>query len=127
MNLPQPPSPKIRGRAGRGAELSRRHLATLMATLPVLLAAHPAQATTLESALRRTLPPGLDPRALGTALRAAHPACTTADCLAHAAPPDNLATLPSRSAADFANGHTITVNGWILSHTEAWLCAALAN
>jgi hypothetical protein len=71
------------------------------------------------------LPPGLDPLAIGAALRAVHPGCTRADCFAHAALAD-LAALPSVAAADFAAGRTVTVDGWILSHTEAWLCAALA-
>ncbi len=98
----------------------------VLALLPAaLLAPHGATAAPSATALRRALPPGLDPYAIGTALRATHPACSTADCLARAALP-NPADLPARIAADFATGHTITVDGWLLSHTEAWFCAALA-
>jgi hypothetical protein len=98
----------------------------LLALLPAaLLAPHGADAAPSAAALRRALPPGLDPYAIGTALRATHPACSTADCRARAALP-NPADLPARIAADFAAGRTVTVDGWVLSHTEAWLCAALA-
>jgi hypothetical protein len=79
----------------------------------------------MEAALRLVLPPGLEPRALGAALRAAHPDCTAQECLVRAALPD-LSVLPARSAADFAAGDIVAVDGWILSRTEAWLCAALA-
>ncbi len=77
------------------------------------------------AALRRHLPPGLDPHAIGATLRAAHPACSPADCQARAALSD-LADLAAASTADFARGNTVTVDGWVLSHTEAWLCATLA-
>ena len=77
------------------------------------------------AALRQHLPPGMDPHAIGAALRAAHPGCTTADCHTRAALPD-LARLPAASTADFARGDTVTVDGWVLSRTEAWLCATLA-
>jgi len=101
-----------------------------LAALPLLLAHRPARAASpyqagVESILARTLPPGLDPRALGRVMRAAHPTCTPADCHAHAALP-TLAALPSAIAADFAAGHTVTIDGWLLSRTEAWLCATLA-
>jgi hypothetical protein len=71
------------------------------------------------------LPPGLDPRAIGAALRAAHPGCSAAACRARAALAD-LGGLGAASAADFARGDTVTVDGWVLSRTEAWLCATLA-
>lgn len=98
----------------------------LLALLPAsLLAPHGADAAPSAATLRRHLPPGLDPHEIGAALRATHPTCSTADCLARAALP-NPADLPSRIAADFTAGATVTVDGWVLSHTEAWLCAALA-
>jgi len=101
-----------------------------MAGLPLLLALRPAHAALPHEAavaamLARTLPPALDARSIGRALRAAHPACTTADCRARAALAD-LAALPTATTADFATGATVTVDGWVLSRTEAWLCAALA-
>ncbi len=100
----------------------------LLALLPAaLLAPHGADAapSATAAALRRGLPPGLDPHQIGAALRVTHPDCSTADCLARAALP-NFADLQARIAADFAAGRTVTVDGWLLSHTEAWLCAALA-
>lgn len=108
----------------RPALLIRRNV---LAGLAALLFAGPAAAQQpgLRAALRHHLPPGLDPAALGAALRAAHPACSTQDCLARAALADPAA-LPAQSAADFAEGHTVIVDGWVLSRTEAWLCAALA-
>ena len=103
----------------------RRTLAAALAFLATAFTPRASRAASLATSLRQHLPPGLDPRALGAALRAAHPGCTAADCLARAALP-NPADLPARSSADFAAGRTITVNGWVLSRTEAWLCAALA-
>lgn len=120
------PSPAPQGREGEGAAphrfrtTRRRALAAAFAFLATALAPRPG----LAAALHRHLPPGLDPAVLGAALRVAHPTCTTADCLARAALP-NPADLPARAAADFAAGRTLAVNGWILSETEAWLCAAL--
>jgi len=101
----------------------------LLAILPALAVPPPAAAEppayAVAGALRRHLPQGLDPHAIGAAQRAAHPTCTPADCHAHAALP-TLAALPSAIAADFAAGHTVTIDGWLLSRTEAWLCATLA-
>ena len=40
--------------------------------------------------------------------------------------PVNLrATLADQIAEDFATGRVVTLAGWQLAHTEAWLCAAI--
>lgn len=110
--------------------LPRRALAAGLAVLAAPSSpgarALPGQAASsaLTAALRDVLPPSLDAGALGRWLRAAHPACTPAECLVRAGVRD-LATLPSRVAADFAAGRVVAVDGWLLSRTEAWLCAAI--
>lgn len=103
--------------------MQRRSLLLGLVCTPLACLAWPRPSAA--AALRRHLPPGLDPHAIGAALRAAHPACTQADCRARAALPD-LARLAAASSADFARGDTVTVDGWVLSRTEAWLCATLA-
>jgi len=129
--LRQPaPSPVGRGRAGegtcvQGSTATRRR--TLTAAFAFLTTPFPLRASCAGPVddLRRILPPGLDPAAIGAALRASYPGCTRGECRTRAALAD-LANLPARAAADFAAGRTVTVEGWILSRTEAWLCATIA-
>jgi hypothetical protein len=124
------PSPAGRGRKGEGAcvqgsTATRRRL--FAAAFAFLATAFPLRSSRAGPAdeLRRILPPGLDPAAIGAALRASYPTCSRGECRTRAALAD-LANLPARAAADFAAGHTVIVEGWILSRTEAWLCATLA-
>ena len=107
-----------------------RHQIGLTRRLALLLglaAAAPqsAHAATLRTTLASILPPGLDPATLGAELHAAGP-IPLADCLHRAGLastiPDHLA---ARITDDFAAGRVLTLAGWHLSHTEAWLCAAL--
>ncbi len=102
-----------------------RRRGVLLGLLGTALAWPRLAATPAAAALAAHLPPGLDPRAIGAALRAAHPGCSAAACRARAALAD-LGGLGAASAADFARGDTVTVDGWVLSRTEAWLCATLA-
>lgn len=111
------------------AAMSRRDLGAILlaavagAAPPVLA----APADTLEDTLREVLPPGLDPRALGERLLAERQGTPhRAACLAHAGGPAAPRDLKARVAADFAAGRILAVDGWQLSATEAWLCAALA-
>jgi hypothetical protein len=90
----------------------------------------PAGADRLATALRDVMPPGLDPLAVGRRLLAAPgaPSCR-GDCLARAGVDTALPAAPLRArvAEDFADGRVVAVDGWRLSATEAWMCAALAS
>ena len=102
--------------------LSRR-LAIALGLTALAPAAHNPNLRTRLAAL---LPPGLNPAAIGAALQAQTPtpfaACLdTAGCSLAPSP----AWLAGRVTEDFTTGRTLTVAGWHLSHTEAWLCAAL--
>ena len=109
---------------------TRRGLVAALAAL-LLFPARSKSAVTapppraIAAALRAILPPGLDPYRLGAQFHVDQPNCNPAHCLDRATLPD-LAALPARVAADFAAGDTVTIDGWVLSRTEAWLCAALA-
>ncbi len=81
----------------------------------------------LHATLAAILPPGLDPARLGAELYAAAP-IPLADCLHRAGlcgPLPSRATLTAQIANDFAAGRVVTIAGWHLSRTEAWLCAAI--
>ena len=99
--------------------------AVLAAILGTPFSAARAGERDLRDALRRHFPPGLDPIALGARLRAANPEQSVMEWRIHA-PLGAIADLPARAAADFAAGRTLAVDGWLLSRTEARLCAALA-
>lgn len=79
----------------------------------------------LRASLDGILPRALDPGHLGAALHTPAPVCL-ADCLHHAGTlvPEH-AWVAAQVAEDFARGRVVNVNGWRLSHTEAWLCAAI--
>ena len=77
----------------------------------------------LRATLAAILPPGLDPAQLGAELHATAP-IPLADCLQRAGLA-NRATLADQIAEDFATGRVVTLAGWQLAHTEAWLCAAI--
>lgn len=74
-------------------------------------------------ALRRHLPAGVDPAVVGREMRrtlglsASECARMAMGCVPH---------LAMQSAADFAAGNTVMVAGWMLSRTEALLCAGLS-
>jgi len=63
-------------------------------------------------------------RALGAAFRRSHPQVTVAP-----ASPSRLSDLLRTHSAsieeDFERGHLVVVNGWLVSHTEARICAAM--
>ena len=102
----------------------RRSVMAALFCLPATGARAGVCDTALLAALHRQLPPGLDPRAIGAALRAAPPGSGAAVWRAGAdlPSPDEL---PARAAADFAAGRIVIVQGWILSRAEGWACAAL--
>lgn len=98
---------------------------------PAMLRANNLHARNLHATLAAILPRGLDPAHLGAELHAAA-AIPLADCLHRAGlrgPFPDRATLAAQIAAqitdDFAAGRVITLAGWHLSRTEAWLCAAI--
>ena len=105
-----------------------RRLAMLLG-LAAVMAPHPAasRASDLRALLAALLPPSLPARQLGAQLRTTSPAAVAA-CLARAgvcAATLTPARLAVQVAEDFAAGRVVTVAGWHLAHTEAWLCAAL--
>ena len=86
-----------------------------------------SRASKLRALLAALLPPSLPARQLGAQLRASRPA-TFAACLARAGVCQATLTpahLAAQVAEDFAAGRVVSVAGWHLARTEAWLCAAL--
>jgi hypothetical protein len=84
----------------------------LSAAFLLPLAARPASATALFSHLPSA-------RVIGAAYIRSHPAD---DFDISELPPDRPA-IAARVRDDFANGRIVTVDGWMLSITEARLCA----
>ena len=101
-------------------------LAALSAGAP--WSARPAAATAgLDACLHRLLPPGIDVARLGARAQASKPV-GLAECLRLAGVMDAAPGwdwVPAQVSEDFATGRIVTVDGWQLSQTEAWLCAAL--
>jgi hypothetical protein len=126
--------------------LGRRHLLAAIGAAGALVAAEawaPARAAVRDPAVGRLV--GLfkhrdSARAVGAAYLALHPEEANADALVRligdapedpvviheASPPELRAWLRRRQTHDFANGHIVKLDGWLLSRTEGRLCALSA-
>lgn len=113
-------------------EMTRRHaVVTMFGCLSTAWLALPgnrpaaASVTAFESQTRwlRSLPGA---REVGLACLQANPRSADRERLLASLAGFSPATLIERQQSDFALGETVTVRGWVLSQTEARLCALAA-